>query len=166
MQDDKPRTQSLRTPPHMLLMCCLHCDNLTQRFAYEDVCMIVRSCSALHQHLVHIYTLSHALCSLAWRPPPCCLKYTVWAAFSQPHVWAISVDSTFPCPSHSDEEEEILGSLVCDVILWKEEREICELKSYPSLVGVGPYVDSCVWPCILHNLILMYKSVCVCGQYR
>lgn len=39
--------------------------------------------------------------------------------FSQPHVGAISVDSTFPCPPHSDREEEILGSLVYDVILWQ-----------------------------------------------
>lgn len=40
-------------------------------------------------------TLGHSFSSSPWRPPPPlhCLKHKPRAAFSQPHVWTISVDS-------------------------------------------------------------------------
>lgn len=63
--------------------------------------------------------------------------------FSRPHVRAISVDSAFPCPPHSDGEEEILGSPVYDVILWKGQNEICKLKSYPKTVPV--HMQTLMW---------------------
>lgn len=39
--------------------------------ARGDICTAVRGRSALHQHLVHIYASTHALCPSALRPPPC-----------------------------------------------------------------------------------------------
>lgn len=108
--------------------------------------------SALHQHLVHIYTLMP-------RVPPSSLFDTVWTAFPKPHMWAISVDSTSPCPPRSDGEEEILGSLVCDVILCKAKgdlRAVVVSKNCWSMCGLL---------CVARHFILLMR-IRELGEWR
>lgn len=80
--------------------------------------MTVRVRSALHQHLVHIYTLSHALCPLRPKTSSSLFELQSLSFLFLGHMCEPSVLTLLPPrPPHSDGEEEILGSLVYDVIL-------------------------------------------------
>lgn len=81
--------------------------------------MTVRVRSALHQHLVHIYTLSHALCPLRPKTSSSLFELQSLSFLFRGHMCEPSVLILLPPPRppHSDREEEILGSLVYDVIL-------------------------------------------------
>lgn len=117
-------------------------------FALRRAELCLRGCM---YDCAHILTTTSTPC--AYLHTQSCLVFfglktsSVWAAFSQPHVRTISVDSTVPCPPRTEQEEEILGRLC--MMLFSERPKWDTRAEVISTICVGSYVDVCVWPCFL-----------------
>lgn len=88
-------------------------------------------------------TLGHSFSSSPWRPPPPpprCWKHKPWAAFSQPHVWTISVDSILS-PARLVRAE------------WKRFGVSCVRCYFPKGQIAEPKWGSCLSTCVWSGMV-------------